>query len=293
MNIFKRSAKYIIVTLIFEKLLKKDFASTLWILQYKIAPYIPLKLLLNRRRVKKLRKNFNENLVIFYYLIKKKKRGLMLDVGSMNGGAFVPFMLHKYTIHAFEPDPNPTKWNILNKYAQRENVTLYNNAVSDKDDQVLEFYTSDESDGISSLTPFTPKHKPIAKVSTITLKKFIEEHDFNEINYLKIDTEGYDLFVLKGFPWEKLKADVVLCEFENKKTVPLGYTFEDMGNYLLEQGYEVYFTEWAPIVKYGGNHKYLKLNQYPLNLSDDNGWGNFIAFKKELTGFKHILDRFL
>lgn len=293
MNIFKRSIKYILVTLIFEKILKKDFASTLWLCLYQVAPYVPLKLLLNRRRVNKLRKDFNENLVIFFYLIKRIKRGTMLDVGSMNGGAFVPFMLHKYTIHAFEPDPNPAKWEILNKYAERKNVTLYNNAVSDKDDQVLEFYSSDESQGISSLSPFTSNHKPIAKVSTVTLNKFIKEQQLNKINYLKIDTEGYDLFVLKGFPWEKLKADVVLCEFENKKTVPLGYTFEDMGNYLLEQEYEVYFTEWAPIVKYGGNHKFLKLCHYPMKLSDENGWGNFIAFKKEHDEFKSILDQFI
>jgi hypothetical protein len=45
------------------------------------------------------------------------------------------------------------------------------------------------------------------------------------VDFLKIDTESHDLFVHQGYPWECGKPAVIECEFEDAKTVPLGYTF--------------------------------------------------------------------
>ena len=70
---------------------------------------------------------------------------------------------------------------------------------------------------------------------------------------------------------------IILCEFEDSKTVDLGYNYEEMGDLLLSKGYEVLLCEWAPIVKYGTIHTFNEIKRYPTKLSNSKAWGNFIA----------------
>ena len=75
------------------------------------------------------------------------------------------------------------------------------------------------------------------RVNISTLKIFCKNNNISKIDYLKIDTEGYDFFVLKGVPWSEIKPRVVLCEFEDRKTLDLGYSFKDMANFLINKNY--------------------------------------------------------
>lgn len=50
------------------------------------------------------------------------------------------------------------------------------------------------------MIPFHESHKEVGTIDTITLSKYIEKKEIKEIDFLKIDTEGYDLFVLQGLP---------------------------------------------------------------------------------------------
>jgi len=72
---------------------------------------------------------------------------------------------------------------------------------------------------------------------------------------------------------------VIECEFEDIKTVPLGYTFHDMAKYLVNKGYRVYVSEWHPIIRYGTQHHWNRLIRYPCELSDLKGWGDLLAFR--------------
>ena len=98
----------------------------------------------------------------------------------------------------------------------------------------LKFYLSDVSVGISSLTSFHESHQEASfTVETIRLDNYMKSKDVNHINFLKIDTEGHDFFVLKGYPWDLDKPDVIECEFEDLKTKDnLNYTWVDMAEYL-------------------------------------------------------------
>ena len=51
-------------------------------------------------------------------------------------------------------------------------------------------------------------------VRTITFKTLFGMTGITQVDYLKIDTEGYDLEVLKMFPWETMKPSFV--KFESK-----------------------------------------------------------------------------
>jgi hypothetical protein len=110
----------------------------------------------------------------------------------------------------------------------------------------------------------------------------MKEFNIKTVNFLKIDTEGHDLFVLKSYPWDTYKPDIIECEFEDKKTVDkLGYNWKDLAEYLHELGYNIIVSEWYPIERYGITHKWRKFHKYPCKLYDPNAWGNFICIREQ------------
>ena len=64
----------------------------------------------------------------------------------------------------------------------------------------MPFFTSGVSSGISGLSSFHPSHKESQRADLATLSDFISKEDIAQVDFLKIDTEGFDLFVLQGFP---------------------------------------------------------------------------------------------
>jgi FkbM family methyltransferase len=236
-----------------------------------------IKKLIGRKGIKKLKtllfkSAFAESDLIFLYFKNRKKNGVMMDVGVHFGESFIDYAEMGWKIIGFEPDQNNLK-----KMLNHPNLILYKNAVSDTDGMDVTLYASNESSGISSLTPFNKGHYAAAMVTTITLTTAMQQQGITEVDFLKIDIEGYDLFALKGFPFGKVMPEIIICEFEDAKTASLGYTYKDMGNFLLEKGYKVWLSEWQPLERYGKGHTWLDVRPYYTELINPGGWGNFIA----------------
>ena len=211
--------------------------------------------------------------------ILQKKQGVMIDVGAHHGSALAKFAKIQWKIYAFEPDKNNRKI-LIENYGNYKNVDIDSRGCSDKEQKNVSFFTSEESTGISGLSAFVDSHIETDKIEITTLVKAIKEKSIKEVDFLKIDTEGFDYFVLCGFPWDKIKPSMIVCEFEDKKTKPLGYNYQELGNYLIEQGYKVVLSEWYPIERYGIRHKWRCFKSFPSELEDINGWGNMIAYKE-------------
>jgi FkbM family methyltransferase len=205
---------------------------------------------------------------------------VMIDVGAHHGYAHAPFLDRQWQIFAFEPDQSNRAKLLerLAKHKHRALVTLDTRCVSNQSQTGVSFFTSEQSTGISGLSAFHATHKESQKVDITTLTEFFQDRPLPAIDFLKIDTEGHDLFVLQGYPWERGQPAVIECEFEDTKTVPLGYTFHDLARYLGDKGYRVYVSEWHPIIRYGIRHDWRALMRYPCELSDPKGWGNLLAF---------------
>jgi len=60
------------------------------------------------------------------------------------------------------------------------------------------------------------------------------------INFLKIDAEGYELFILRGASQTLSRTDVVFVEFSPKTYTRFEYTFTDVWNELVCAGFSVY-----------------------------------------------------
>lgn len=206
---------------------------------------------------------------------------LMVDVGAHYGTALLPFLDKNWKIFAFEPDKK-NRAELLERLSKHKNKHLLSldiRCVSKEVKQGVSFFTSEQSTGISGLSAFHETHQESQKVDITTLTEYFRDKPMPMVDFLKIDTEGHDLFVLQGFPWERGKPAVIECEFEDAKTVPLGYSFHDLARFLVDKGYTVYVSEWHPIIRYGIRHDWRQLMRYPCELADPTGWGNLLAFR--------------
>lgn len=203
-----------------------------------------------------------------------KRRGLMLDVGAHFGASLAPFAEDGWSIHAFEPDP-ANRSELESAYGMRPNVTIVPTAVSDEAGE-MPLYTSATSTGVSSLTPFTGNHAATASVPVITMGEYLAQAGITSVDYMKIDVEGFEQHVLRGYDWS-IKPEMIVLEFEDAKTVPLGYSWKDLADELVDRGYEVLVSEWYPVEQYGVAHRWRRMKRYPTELVAADGWGNLIA----------------
>lgn len=218
----------------------------------------------------------DESHIAFALLNRDHKPGVMIDVGAHYGGALQKFANARWQVYAFEPD-SANRAHLEGSFGGTPNVSIDPRAVSDQERAHVSLYRSEESTGISGLSAFHPTHRQSETVDITTLSRFVEDHDIEHVDFLKIDTEGFDLFVLKGFPWQRLQPRLILCEFEDRKTLSLGYNYHDLAGYLLAEGYRVLVSEWYPIKRYGIPHRWRRFRPYPVELADPQAWGNLLA----------------
>lgn len=201
--------------------------------------------------------------------------GVMVDVGAHVGGTALPFARAGWEVYAFEPD-GVNRELLQDALSQFSNVTVVPAAVADRPGSAP-LYRSDVSSGISALSAFHPSHRVVGRVDVVRLADYFEQEGIHHVDFLKVDTEGHDLFVLQGVPWSRVRPRVVLCEFEDRKTQPLGYGYTDLAEFLLARNYTVLVSEWHPIVEYGSEHQWRHLRRYPHRLEDPESWGNLLA----------------
>ncbi len=116
------------------------------------------------------------------------------------------------------------------------------------------FYLANQSSG-----SFTSDHASTEEVNVLTLDSFWQDRNINHISYLKIDTEGGDLNVLKG--GEKLLAEqrIDFVEVEagmnayNKRHVP----FETLKSYLEAKNYFL-FGIYEQVQEWPTQHTHLR-----------------------------------
>lgn len=205
--------------------------------------------------------------------------GTMVDVGAHRGGSLRGLAQAGWRVLAFEPDPS-NRERLLRNAAAFPEVTVDPRAVGEVVAEARPFYTLADSTGASSLLPFTDAHVPGGAVPVTTLRQALPEHQVADVHYLKIDAEGYDLMVLRGFPWDRMRPAAILCEFEDRKTQHLGYTYHDVAALLLEQGYTLFVSEWHPVLRYGTPHDWHAFKRYPCVLDHPDAWGNLIALRE-------------
>jgi FkbM family methyltransferase len=145
----------------------------------------------------------------------------MIDVGAHQGTTLAPFLRHDWRVVAFEPvEENRRK--LAARFADHPRLAIRGEAVSDRsgrrplqlalhpDGRLHDYYHSLEQVGED---PWHRKGGTI-EVPTVALDDLVARGELpSRVGFLKIDTEGHDLAVLRGAA--RLGCEVVSIEFWN------------------------------------------------------------------------------
>lgn len=166
--------------------------------------------------------------------VSKMGCDVVLDVGA-NVGAYSKSIRNAnriVQIHAFEP--HPKTYLKLTRNVASLNVETYNVAVGSVAGQLQLFDYADE-DGSSHASLYRDVIEHIHKeqstkheVKVISLDSFVIDHGIERVALLKIDTEGHELEVLKGFLRFIKTNKVELIQFEfNEMNIVSKVSFRD------------------------------------------------------------------
>ncbi|MGD0279294.1 MAG: FkbM family methyltransferase [Smithella sp.] len=173
-----------------------------------------------------------------------------VDVGA-NMGEFTLFMakrLSKGSVIAFEPTKR--MFEILQqnvKLNEFNNVKLFNIALGDRESK-MPIYTSSENiehevwnEGLFRLFPNENVNVLLEEIMVVPFDKIAKENNIQNVNIIKIDVEGAELYVLKGLEQVlKLFKPKLLIEISREAFANAGYTVTDISNYIKDYGYTTY-----------------------------------------------------
>lgn len=165
-------------------------------------------------------------------LLKNKKKGFYVDVGAYDPSRFSNtkrFYLRGWRGINIEPDPA----RIQDFYIQRPRDINLNIGIGNKN-STMKFYKFIPN----TLSTFSGKRAKeyqkqcfkLLETRSILVQKLadtLEKHIKKEkVDFFSIDTEGFDLEVLKSNNWKKFKPKVICIEEDNteKFLVDIGYT---------------------------------------------------------------------
>jgi FkbM family methyltransferase len=163
--------------------------------------------------------------------INFKKGDTVIDCGANVGELYVALKLFDKTIDyiAFEPDPHV--FSTLQKNLSKFNQTLYEYALSDKNEEKSLFLNTDAAD--SSLIFFGSDSK--TTVTTKTLDSF----KYPQIKLLKIEAEGAELEVLKGSSDSLCNIEYISVDYGPERGVNNESTIVEIINFLYDTGFKL------------------------------------------------------
>jgi FkbM family methyltransferase len=179
---------------------------------------------------------------------------LVIDVGANKGGWIRnAFLINRELIgHAFEPAPST--FVKLTSDIQCKRIHAHQLALSDAVG-TLSLWFSEAHDNMTSVVDWSESNPDLGKLTHIevpclTGDKFCAEQGIEHIDFLKIDAEGHDLAVLRGFENMLRNNNIDWIQFEyNEFTLQAGSSLRQIFSFLgddfvigrlLPSGIEVY-----------------------------------------------------
>ena len=210
-----------------------------------------------------------------------------LDIGANHGSASESLLRAGFEVYAFEPQPEVYD-DLVGRLGNRDGFHAFRFALGSQDGEMRLHLASDlsvgktfgDASGYSSLTRHSmPADLPFTSAQPVMVKTLAGLHNAGtlpqDIGLVKIDTEGYDLEVIRGMG--EHRYPVVATKFWDSE-IPFGgsgqlYTLESMVGEMRRRGY------WWYIVLYriwGQNQTGFYCNH---DQSIPKSWGNVVFFR--------------
>lgn len=184
------------------------------------------------KNYKSWHENFWDELDNFYNFDKK----VCIDIGASYGWMTIPFSANFEKVYSFEPyEPVYSCLNLNIKNLDISNVVTYNYGLGSNNTQAM--ITSRPITGTNSILSGDSDENSIP-VEIRTLDSF----NFSDVDFIKIDVEGYELHVVSGSlnTIERCKPKVIVIEiFCNRDEYSRNYR-QTIFNYLRDLNYQLY-----------------------------------------------------
>ncbi len=211
----------------------------------------------------------------FINFLKKKninEFNVFLDIGAHEGESIKLFSKNFKINKIYSFEPSPISYKILEKNIKNfkknnfsteiiiENIALGNS----NEDIVMKHIIESSSSTIRDLNMNSKYFKKKffflknsanqslfkeIKVKQIPLSRYVDENKIENVDFIKIDTEGYELEVLKGAKEILYKAKYILFEHHYDDMILKNYFFSDIHNFLKENNFKKLYKSKMPFRK--------------------------------------------
>ena len=225
--------------------------------------------------------DYYHNKKIINFLKKKITHiNILLDIGAHKGES-VNLFINNFSvncIHSFEPslnNYNELKKNIFiyNKKFKKINFKIYNYGFGEKKKDLILNQTVETSSSTFNKININSKYynkkifylknnKAFFFVETLskidTLDNFFKENKMSSVDLIKIDTEGYEYSILKGFIENFHKAKFIFFEHHYDNMLIKNYTFLNINELLKKNNFIKIYKSKMPFRK---TFEYIYANQ--------------------------------
>ena len=87
------------------------------------------------------------------------------------------------------------------------------------------------------------------KIKVSKLKDYIEKNNIKKIDFMKIDTEGYEFEILLGLENKIKLVDIIMFEHHYDNMIKKGYTFENINKLLIKNNFNKIYKSRMPFRK--------------------------------------------
>ena len=209
---------------------------------------------------------------------------VFFDVGAHKGES-INFFLKNFTIkkiYSFEASPiNFNQLAIVkNSYKKKflqSDIIIENYALGNKNENIYLNQSVESSSStlnqINFDSNYYKKKKQLlnsedekfftnVEVKMITLRSYLEKNNIDKVDFLKIDTEGYEFEVLKGLNDKILSIGLIMFEHHYDDMIKKSYKYADINELLKFNGFVQIYKSKMPFRK---TFEYIFLNQKYMN----------------------------
>ncbi|WP_281228101.1 FkbM family methyltransferase [Flavobacterium aquiphilum] len=175
-------------------------------------------------------------------LLGSNHRGIYVDVGCWDPiKASNSYYFHLRGWKGICIDPNPQMKDLF--LQKRSSDIFVNVAIGSGNEDLIYYMLENQYSSMNTLDFDFIKNNNLEnkvvneiKITTVSLKAVLEKHisETDQIDFLDIDVEGFDLNVLKSNDWNKFRPKVILIETALDLKNDFG---NELSLYLFEQNY--------------------------------------------------------
>ena len=206
----------------------------------------------------------------FLNINKYNKFELLIDIGAHKGESIElfskNFIIKK--IISFEASPINFKYlkKKINKKKYNNTEIVLENTALGAENKIIEFNQFNESSS-STIKEIDKESKYYKrkfrlinflnnketyqkiKIKISKLKDYIKKNNIKKIDFMKIDTEGYEFEILLGLENKIKLVDIIMFEHHYDNMIKKGYTFEDINKLLIKNNFNKIYKSRMPFRK--------------------------------------------